>query len=234
MTTSSNRMGWLKAICKPAIRLPSTGRAARPAAMPITPAEASRLMPIWRTSGMVIRARLKPISPMLETARRVTTWVCVWMRRAIRLSLASVWWAITMAWPKPRAMRINSQVSEAISTMVVACRTRAMWAMSSGAPRSTNCKASSGSTMLAGLRAACATAEAGLDCAVPRLTMAAPLKKISQARAMATAAERKVRVQGDRFKSIGPPQQSAYPWRFLGRPQGPISARFRGYIQGNA
>ena len=51
------RIGWATAICTPAKKLVSSGRAARPATMPATPAEANSVTPYCRTASKVISAK---------------------------------------------------------------------------------------------------------------------------------------------------------------------------------
>ncbi len=83
------RMGCASAICRPAIMLLNTGRAAIPATMPTTPAEASRLAPTCRAPGNVIsiRARAAITTPVIAVRDSTRAWVA--MRRAVRLSSTS-------------------------------------------------------------------------------------------------------------------------------------------------
>jgi len=88
-TASSKRMGWVSAICTPAIKLESVGLAAMPSTRPARPAEASMLAPTARMEGMVI-SMMEPVTmtTTTETTRLKTrTWVSI--LRAARLSLTS-------------------------------------------------------------------------------------------------------------------------------------------------
>ncbi len=113
------RIGWLSPICRPAMRLPSTGRAAKPAMMPTTPAEASRLAPTWRTAGKVINIRDTPISTTRPCDTRDSTSVCVWMRRATRLSEPTSGLASITPRATPCTARASSQVTTPISSSAV-------------------------------------------------------------------------------------------------------------------
>lgn len=62
MTTSSMRIGSVKAIWTPAIRFLSAGWAAAPTARPAMPADAIRVTPMLRTLGMLISIMQKVTS----------------------------------------------------------------------------------------------------------------------------------------------------------------------------
>ena len=88
-TASSMRIGCVIASCTPANRLLSTGRAARPATMPATPAEANRLTPYCRTGSKVISAAPTVTITTSTSAARNSTRTCVTCLRASRLSSVS-------------------------------------------------------------------------------------------------------------------------------------------------
>ena len=85
-TASSSRIGSAKAICRPAMKLPTVERAATPAMIPAIPAEASRLAPMVRPSGKVSStvASASTMIPSVTTRPTTRTWVRA--RRARRLS----------------------------------------------------------------------------------------------------------------------------------------------------
>ena len=77
-------------------------------------------MPIWRTAGKVISISETPISSASpQMAMRDSTRVCVWMRRACRLSATVTGCASTTAFAKPEMQLTASQVSAAISSSMV-------------------------------------------------------------------------------------------------------------------
>lgn len=141
----------MSAICNPAIRLPSTGRAAIPATSPATPADASRLAPIWRTFGNVISAAPVPMITISTITVRTSTLACVWTRRACRLSAVSIGWAWMIASPTPAASRTSSHVSDTIEPTAAAVRMPRTNDMPSSAWTHRNSSASSASTTSDGL-----------------------------------------------------------------------------------
>ncbi len=152
MSTSSRRIGWVRASCNPAMRLLSTGRAARPATSPATPAEASRLVPICLTLGKVMRAQATPIRYTKVIKVRLITAVCVCKRRACRLSVAVVGLSSkTTATPAPINRR-PSHVTEKIRPRAVAWRTAVTMRSPSGAASQTNCRARNTNSHVDGAR----------------------------------------------------------------------------------
>lgn len=98
------------------MRLLKTGLAARPATMPITPAEAIRLAPTWRAPGKVISIIAQPAMSSTVFAVRESTRVWVRMLRARRLSATSYGCLARTPSAKPLTARTDSHVMAAISS----------------------------------------------------------------------------------------------------------------------
>src|SRR4030043_69460 len=83
MTTSSMRMGCVKAICSPAMKVPMVFWAARPTTMPTMPADARMAVPSCLILGNVIRmeARAMITMTMMMIRRRTLNWVCIFRAR---------------------------------------------------------------------------------------------------------------------------------------------------------
>ncbi len=141
--TSSMRIGCEKAICKPAMKLPSTGLAAIPATRPATPAEASRLAPNWRAPGKVSSMKPRPSKTMMALALRVSTEVCVSTRRARILSSTSTGLRSEMVLLIELTQAIASQVRQMISSTLTTRENEVRNGVVSGAPVSTSRSANS-------------------------------------------------------------------------------------------
>ena len=137
ISTSSMRIGCENAICRPAIKLPSTGRAAIPATRPATPAEASKLAPIWRAPGRVSRIKDRPRMMTMACALRVSTRAWVIRRRARRLSATSTGLICAMVRLSASMHFMASQVSATISATLARCDRPTRPGVSPGAPAST-------------------------------------------------------------------------------------------------
>ena len=83
------RMGCVKAICTPAMRLASELFMAVPRTKPAKPADASKLMPRCLICGKVINMADKVTIEITTTMMRCNTFTCVCTRRAARLSATS-------------------------------------------------------------------------------------------------------------------------------------------------
>ena len=152
ISTSSSRIGCVKASCNPAIILLNTVLPARPATSPTTPAEASRLAPTCRAPGNVISNIAAPITTTNAIAMRESTRVWVWMRRAFMLSSTSTGCRSSTPCAKPAMTRATSHVMAAINSRPLTCRTLSIQRSSSGAACQTVCNASSSRTAFDGTR----------------------------------------------------------------------------------
>ena len=84
------RIGWVTAICTPAIRFVSNGRAANPTTSDAAPADANRLSPYWRTGSNVISAVEMVNTNTRMSSARLRMRTCVTCLRASRLSSSPV------------------------------------------------------------------------------------------------------------------------------------------------
>ncbi len=142
-TTSSMRIGCTRAICRPAIRLDSTGLAASAATRPATPADASRLVPRCRAAGQVIRIAASAATQTAVSATRASTRTCVWILRASRLSVA---------------FRQCAAATRVCSASIARVRTHAVPAMAMTRAR---CCRGAASSAVSGIRHAIRAASAG-------------------------------------------------------------------------
>ena len=101
------QIGWVTAIWMPAMRLASTGRAARPSTNPATPAEAKRPAPYSFTLSKVSSTTARVMMATKMTAARCSTRIWVRNLRAVRLSSTSM--------RKRRARRSPSRLMEAMA-----------------------------------------------------------------------------------------------------------------------
>ena len=157
ITTSSRRIGCASAICRPAMRLPNTGRAAMPAITPTMPAEASSVAPTWRIAGNVINTRAPPTSMTTTCSDRPSTRACVWMRRASRLSSPFVGWRSRMPRSTPPIARTSSQTRHSRPPTPSPCRIRPSHSGGSGVTATARLKNSSGSATAVGIAMTCTT-----------------------------------------------------------------------------
>ena len=199
------RMGWASAICRPAIMLLNTGRAAMPATIPTTPADASRLAPTCRAPGKVMSMSAMPAmtTPVMAVRESTRAWVA--MRRAARLSSTSAGcWAMTPL-ARPPMAAISSQQAPAMTARPLRWRTPPMAGSSSLAACHTSCSAISGSkTRMTGMHASttfCTTGKGD----VARRRMRATMRWAMAASVMANKATTAVAGQGEscRLSSMG-------------------------------
>ncbi len=114
-------MGWVKAIWRPAIKVPIVRCAAIPTTRPIIPADASIVVPSCRTFSKVIK--IVPTAKIATTTVtiRLNTSNWVWTFRALMLSFTLISNRLSTASSKTYVILITSQDMDAISNRAIMC-----------------------------------------------------------------------------------------------------------------
>ena len=190
------RIGWVRAICSPAITLPSTGRAAKPTMIPAAPAEASSVVPNWRTLGNVLSAAAEPKISAKTLRVRPRTLACVRICRACRLSAMSEGLSRTTTSVSASTAATASQVTLTMSSSVATWRSPTRLVSSGDAASKTACSARSTRIQRAGARAwRTSTEKAGLE-RTKRTSAAAPAACTASATRIATTIASAKSIQG--------------------------------------
>ncbi len=123
MTTSSIRIGWVKAIWRPAMKVPIVRWAAMPTTIPMIPADAKMVVPSCLTFSKVIS-----IIPNARTQTTIITirfktfnWVRIFL--ALRLSFSSILKRLITYSSKTYVVFTSSSETKPIKNRLKACFT---------------------------------------------------------------------------------------------------------------